>query len=131
MVRAVSHCTLFRWGADPSLTLLLLNMLTACSSKRLVLAWCLPLAYRCLTRTGAPTVDEHGVVSTYNHGWQQDPSLRSRVSLYASKFRTLPRISALLKQIDEEDAVVLDASSALIDMVQLMCESAGPQVRAL
>jgi hypothetical protein len=75
-------------------------------------------------------VDDQGFVSTYNHDWMQDPVLRGRVSLYASKFRTLPRISALLQKIDEEDSKVLDASSALIDMLQLTCESSGPQVRS-
>jgi hypothetical protein len=76
----------------------------------------------------SPSVDAQGFAATYNHGWAQDPVLRARVSLYASKFRTLPRISALLRRIDEEDATVLDAGSALIDMLQLTCESSGPQV---
>jgi hypothetical protein len=38
--------------------------------------------------------------------WQEDPVLRNRVSVYASKFRALPRMTEALVQIDSDDATV-------------------------
>jgi hypothetical protein len=35
-----------------------------------------------------------------------DPVLRSRVSVYASKFRTLPRLTDAIIKIDYDDSVV-------------------------